>query len=735
MKRRPIVFLSALVFATIYFVLGFPKAFPITVAAFICISIVLSFFLIRKKQYILLLIFVPVVLLSCFNPYLQYINKEKSANEFVADIRQEKEAVFTATVKECRTYSSYSQIFVLLDSVNGKPLEKHHAARLGCYSGARLDKNDTISFSGSPMMLCEMDKSEFDTSTYLRSKSVFISFPSVTLISSSPAKHTPFLLHLRRYTKDIIYTFLPRNYNYDSSSVAYAMFAGDSGFLPDEIKEQVSDSGLTHILCVSGMHLAIISGSIYFLLCALSVHKKVRCILIIAICILYTAFTGFSLSTIRACIMCSVSYLGMMLGRKTDGYLSLFLSLLIICLISPYSVLDISLLLSFSATLGIISMSEASPKYEGSNKFVSLLYGLISLLYLNFGAVLFTMPICAFFFKSFSFVSVVSTLAVSAVASYLLISLLFLMLLSPLQSIAAIKMLLFGLGGVCDVLCKIVIGCAEFFYRFRYSAANAVYPEVFICLFAAVLIILTAFIVFDIKKARILCLSAIIVLNILFSFTSLYHAILDDNEYKITYYRKNENDRQLSVKLGTHGYLLINGDNSICTDFKDAPFDKKRGKNYIFIIPDDIISAPVLAEEIRVFKSRFGLREVFLPDNEKGRLLANQLNSQDIKCSYLPRKLLVGNFDISYYADNYFIFNIDDGITKTGILLSDKYSRDAFGDDCDICAFFTQKNKTQFDIINDTVPECDIFFTRLKKDEALDGTVNTFGQKSVMIKG
>lgn len=68
----------------------------------------------------------------------------------------------------------------------------------------------------------------------------------------------------------------------------------------------------------------------------------------------FMAVTGFTSSVFRAGIMTLVFLAAQGLGRKADGINSLGLAAVILCLINPYSCLELSFLLSFSATLGIL---------------------------------------------------------------------------------------------------------------------------------------------------------------------------------------------------------------------------------------------------------------------------------------------------------------------------------------------------------------------------------------------
>ena len=372
--RRPIVLLAATAFAETLLVLLFPRAFWGIICAILLILSLSVAILIRQKKKFLIIPVAAVMLISFVNPYIAYIRKEKSAEEFLKNL-SDTDSQYTATVTQCNVYSSYAQIFADLVSVDGNRTETKHKVRISCFSRSKLERGDTIVFTANPLSLSEISEDGFDTSTYLRSKQVFIDFPSATLISSSNGSSFSPFDYLRDYSLNTIYRFLPSQTNYDTADVCFAMFAGSRDYLSDEIKNTFSECGLTHLLCVSGLHLAIIVGAIYTILSALSVHKNIRCALVIVLCILYTLFTGASLSTVRACIMCCMGFTGMIIGRKTDAYLSLFFSLLLIITLSPYSVFDISALLSFSATLGIISLYEFCPKYNGKNIFLRASYG------------------------------------------------------------------------------------------------------------------------------------------------------------------------------------------------------------------------------------------------------------------------------------------------------------------------------------------------------------------------
>ena len=730
MLRRPIVPLAVFVFILIYLILGFPQYFYEFLAICLILCPIFAIILVKRKEYVLLALVIPVILLSAFIARHSFIKYEQASNEVISELKDKNNVRFSAIVNDCGNYTKYSVVNAKLLTADGKELETPLNARMSCFSGYVFSEGDTVVFDGTPISVSEIESDGFDTQSHLKSKKTFIEFPSVSVISASPGKNRSVFSRLRSFTQEQIYKYVRKDYDFNAASVCYAVFAGDRNNIPKQIRRSFSQSGLTHLLCVSGMHLAILAGTVYSLLSIFSLHKRLRCGITIVLCVVYTIFTGLSLSTVRACIMCCLGYMGMMSGRKTDAYISLFFSLLAICLVSPYSVFDISLILSFCATLGIVSVCELLPEYTGNKKLMRFAHSVASAFISNTGAVAFTLPVCAISFGGISTVSVLSTLSVSFIFQTLLILLLFLMLLSPLQPVGVLNII----GKVCHMTCNAIIKISDFFSGFKFSSVDSAFPHLFALLFILLIFSLSIFIAFDLSLPRRICIWLIIVLGVAFTTISLVCAIIDDGLYKVTYYRKNEDDRQLSIKLESEGYLLVNADSILCSNSDDLPFDTKHGKNYLFIVPDNNINPSVLCENIRIFDSRFGIEKILLPETDEGVALSEKLYESKIVCSLMPVSVTVGTTCISYNFDGAFRLSVKDKDVKTEIVFGDSYNTELFAGG-DICAFFTRRTKNQFNLQKDQKPDCGIFFTRLKKGEAADGIQNTFGEKSVVIKG
>lgn len=199
-----------------------------------------------------------------------------------------------------------------------------------------------------------------------------------------------------------------------SGAILSALLLGERDYLPDQLRLDFKRIGISHILALSGMHLAIISLGIGKLLTLLHIKKKARLAIISIFVIIYMAITGFSVSVVRAGLMLIISSVLFLLSKSKDSLTSLSVAVLIICLITPYAIMDISLWLSALATFGIIAFSEFSstlPKPQ-TKKTAILRYFSLAILASVF-AISATIAISTISFGGFSILAPLTTIIFS----------------------------------------------------------------------------------------------------------------------------------------------------------------------------------------------------------------------------------------------------------------------------------------------------------------------------------
>ena len=140
------------------------------------------------------------------------------------------------------------------------------------------------------------------------------------------------------------------------ATVLSAMLLGLRDEIPDDLNGDYKGAGATHILVISGMHMAIVSQFMLRLLQQLGLRRRIAAGFTVPLILGFMAVSGFSSSVVRSGITQIIFLLGLMTGRKPDALNSLGISAFLILLFRPFWIGSISFLLSFTATVGIITL-------------------------------------------------------------------------------------------------------------------------------------------------------------------------------------------------------------------------------------------------------------------------------------------------------------------------------------------------------------------------------------------
>lgn len=160
----------------------------------------------------------------------------------------------------------------------------------------------------------------------------------------------PFLLLNTR-----VYDRLHGNMPKDEADVAYALLTGNTGGMDGTLLDAVREGGIAHVFAVSGLHIGILFGAVS-LVCSPLLKRK--CFLpALAAAIFYSAFCGFTVSSVRAVIMCGVLSLNRAFGRKTDFLNSISFAAIVVLLFMPAQWLSAGFRLSFGACIGLALFS------------------------------------------------------------------------------------------------------------------------------------------------------------------------------------------------------------------------------------------------------------------------------------------------------------------------------------------------------------------------------------------
>ncbi len=152
------------------------------------------------------------------------------------------------------------------------------------------------------------------------------------------------------------------NLDYDTAAVCYGMLIGETSYVEGESMQSFRYGGMAHIFAVSGLHIGIVYGLLTFLCKALRLNKYFTTIICIFCVFMYAGICGFTLSSIRAAIMCTVLSLTKLVYLKYDGLNSLAFAVIILLFLSPLNLFSAGFQLSVCAVGGIFIFSKPFTK-------------------------------------------------------------------------------------------------------------------------------------------------------------------------------------------------------------------------------------------------------------------------------------------------------------------------------------------------------------------------------------
>lgn len=304
-------------------------------------------------------------------------------------------------------------------------------------------------------------------------------------------------IRLRQHIRNFFDTHLSA----EEAACMNGLLLGDKSGMSDALRADLRDSGVSHIMAVSGMHLAVICQGLLFVLQKLRVGRRASSIIGAAAVCLMMAVTGFSASIMRAGVMYLILLGGRLIFARADSLNSLGAAALILLAFNPFVIGDLSFQLSVSATLGILLLC---PRLYGwmENRLPNNLPGRLLrppalVLAQTLSCMLFTLPVTLLRLDQFSLVAPLTNLAVSFAASAALLCgvlAVLLFLIPPLIFIGYPILLAAGL------LVRYIAGAAGVFAALPFATAPTVYRYLQLWVAAALLLAALALLLSGRKK-------------------------------------------------------------------------------------------------------------------------------------------------------------------------------------------------------------------------------------------
>ena len=138
------------------------------------------------------------------------------------------------------------------------------------------------------------------------------------------------------------------------SLIAGVAFGDQAAVAASGVSDTFSKLGLSHLVAVSGSHLALVASLASTLVARARLRPSVRSTVLVALLAFYVCLTGFQLSALRAFVMSAVGLLAAVAGRRSQGLASIGLAALVLVLVSPACVFSLGFQLSVASVFALV---------------------------------------------------------------------------------------------------------------------------------------------------------------------------------------------------------------------------------------------------------------------------------------------------------------------------------------------------------------------------------------------
>ena len=425
--KRPVLLLGAgLMLLSAVLKISFPLFLCLS-ALFFIVTFTFSFFI--KQRLHLIIVAFAFLLFSLVGGLAD--NNLNFARQN-ADNRGEARVAITDIRK-----SEYGYVAVgKLENLNGKGI-------FG--TKIRLYLDDSKPVERGDKITVKTDLSLMEDNNHYFSQNVFFQGKRTEILSHK--KCADFLQFAMGKLQNGVRKIVGENLSGTVADFVLAVIVGDSSGIDDETYLNMQISGILHMIVVSGTHFTTVLAAIMFFVRRLFPKRKVKGFISLFVILFIMLFCGFSMPVVRSGIAYLILTLGIFLDRDGDSLCALAATLSIILFICPYGFYSVSLLLTISATFGILVLSpiiiDVTKIYRLRQN--ELLYDFLNVIAVTVSANITTLPILMYVFDSVSMVSLLANLMINYSVSAVLVLALLAVIGAPVVFVSKPLFLISGL--------------------------------------------------------------------------------------------------------------------------------------------------------------------------------------------------------------------------------------------------------------------------------------------------
>lgn len=444
------------------------------------------------KVKVILLIIISSIISNIVIKYqnYQYENKFKEVQEL------EAQAIVISNVSEKEYYNRYKV----------KVCNENIRLYINVKKDVKLEYGDKIEVGGQFIEpQTQRNYRGFDYKEYLKTQKIYgtLKVKNVKILEKSQGNK---LMQKANRIFLKIEDNIQKTYSTKFIPIIQGIILGDTRNIDEETKDAFSDSNISHVLAVSGMHIS------YIILLATSstkiIGKRKSKIFASMLLVVYVFITGFSISVVRACIMGILSCMAFVLYRKSDTLNNISIAMLIILINNPYSIKSISFLLTFGGTLGIIyfkaTVEKAIKSIKIRNRKWKYLFikiqqkseNIISILAVSISAQIVIAPIMAMYFNKISIGFLLTNFLLSYIIGIVVIG-------GFIQSIVA--MFSIKIGAMLAHIIEIPLYGIILISKINFGNFTVITPQVYQIIFYYIIIFIIKYLyqIFNSKKITV----------------------------------------------------------------------------------------------------------------------------------------------------------------------------------------------------------------------------------------
>ena len=263
---------------------------------------------------------------------------------------------------------------------------------------------------------------QFDYAKYMSRQQIFFRAFASNQIAAAERDDLAFAEKIRQKRLEILRNIDAQAYSKRAREFTKGIILADRTEMDAGTVQDFSKSGLTHILAISGSHMAVIFWLILLVLNPIFPprFRNVKIIISLVLIWSFAIFIGYGSSVVRSCIMISAYYCYVLLQRKPDFLHAMALAAFIILIYDSHQLYDVGFQLSFLAVFGIFWFNKPVLRYlpNPKNDFQNTLVNVVSI---SFAAQVATLPLVIYYFHQYSFISLPANLLIIPFSQILIV--------------------------------------------------------------------------------------------------------------------------------------------------------------------------------------------------------------------------------------------------------------------------------------------------------------------------